>query len=153
MRKMKSHCFLFSSFILYIQLIHSFHIYAIFAYEVFLFFSSFIIEASDCLVVIVCLLILVVHQVFAKPIDNQNYRSNMASDSHSLQDKLRSPCREDRIPAQEDHNQANIKGILKVIKTQSAIAKSIARQDVAQYVSRILKTISFFCLCANQFKC
>lgn len=82
--------------------------------------------------------------MFAKPVDNQNYRSNMALDSHSLEDKLRSPCREERVPAQEDHNQSNIKGILKVIKTQSAIAKSIAKQDIAQYVSKIKDDFVFF---------
>lgn len=54
---------------------------------------------------------------------------------HSLEETLRSPCREEKIPSQEDHNESNIRGILQVIKRQSAIAKSIARQDVAQYVS------------------
>ncbi|XP_055303288.1 uncharacterized protein LOC129568967 isoform X4 [Sitodiplosis mosellana] len=54
---------------------------------------------------------------------------------HSLEETLRSPCREEKIPAREDHNESNIKGILQVIKRQSAIAKSIARQDVAQYIS------------------
>lgn len=70
--------------------------------------------------------------MFAKPIDNQGSRTSM---DHSLEEALRSPCREEKIPSQEDHNEVNIKGILQVIKRQSAIAKSIARQDIAQYVS------------------
>lgn len=100
----------------------------------YFFLSLFIsvTEVSDCFIVVVCLLILVVHQVLAKPIDNQGIRTSM---DHALEETLRSPCREEKIPTQEDHNESNIKGILQVIKRQSAIAKSIARQDVVQYVS------------------
>lgn len=73
--------------------------------------------------------------MLAKPIDNRFDRSNMAADAHSLDDTLRSPCREEHIPTQEDHNQANVKGLLQVIMRQSGIAKNLARQDAARYVS------------------
>lgn len=53
----------------------------------------------------------------------------------SLEDALRSPCRESNFP-REDQNPANIKGVLQIIGRQSAIAKSIAKEDVAKYVSK-----------------
>lgn len=69
--------------------------------------------------------------------------------NHQLEEALRSPCREEKIPSQEDYNESNIKGILQVIKRQSAIAKSIARQDVAQYVSGAFHFGSFFAAFLN----
>lgn len=52
----------------------------------------------------------------------------------SLEDSLRSPCREANLP-REDQSAANIKGVLQIIGRQSAIAKSIAKEDVEKYVS------------------
>lgn len=66
--------------------------------------------------------------------------------NHQLEETLRSPCREEKTPSQEDHNESTIKGILQVIKRQSAIAKSIARKDAEQYVSGSFHFGSlFFC--------
>lgn len=85
------------------------------------------------------MLTVVIHQVFARPIESQHYRLNMSlesSDMQSLEDALRSPCRENISP-REDQSQASIKGTLQIIGRQSAIAKSIAKEDVIKYVSKL----------------
>lgn len=65
----------------------------------------------------------------------------------SLEDALRSPCREANLP-REDQSPASIKGVLQIIGRQSAIAKSIAKEDIEKYVSKPnmieLGTISIF---------
>lgn len=150
MREIKSHCFLSNLHIFKIISTIYLHLHNIIwssvckIFNLISFcFSLSVTEASDCFVVIVCLLVLVVHQVFAKPIDSLGGRTSM---DHSLEETLRSPCREQKIPMQEDHNEANIKGILQVIKRQSAIAKNIAREDVKEYVSRFFPfQTTFFC--------
>lgn len=97
-----------------------------------------ITEASDCILVLVCLLTLAINQVIAKPFGSLDYNSNMSYEGkvQSLEDTLRSPCRGENS-LQEDHTQANIRGVLQIIGRQSAIAKSIAKEDVVKYVSTI----------------
>lgn len=100
-----------------------------------------ITEASDCILVLVCLLTLAINQVIAKPFGSLDYNPNMSYEGkvQSLEETLRSPCRGGNSQ-QEDHTQANIRGVLQIIGRQSAIAKSIAKEDVVKYVS-----ISFLC--------
>lgn len=90
---------------------------------------------SDCLLVLVCLLILAINQVFAKPFVSTDMSN--AANIPSLDDTLRSPCRERSAPA-EIQAQVNIRGILEIIGRQSGIARSIARKDVEEYVSILL---------------
>lgn len=102
-----------------------------------LVFFSAPTEPSDYLLVLVCLLTIAVHQVFARPLNSQDYHLNMSMEPNeqSLEDALRSPCREANLP-REDQSSANIKGVLQIIGRQSAIAKSIAKEDVEKYVSK-----------------
>lgn len=80
----------------------------------------------------------------AKPFGNLDYNSNMAYEAKTptLEETLRSPCREENS-LQEGHTQANIRGVLQIIKRQSAIAKSIAKEDVVKYVSIELLSIVY----------
>lgn len=63
---------------------------------------------------------------------------SMESNVQSLEDSLRSPCREANLP-REDQNPATIKGVLQIIGRQSAIAKSIAKEDIEKYVSKYIR--------------
>lgn len=103
-----------------------------------LFSPRFIITgASDCLLLLVCLFTIVVQQVLARPVSSQDYHLNMSLEPNvqSLEDALRSPCREANLP-REDQSPASIKGVLQIIGRQSAIAKSIAKEDIEKYVSK-----------------
>lgn len=103
----------------------------------FFFSSSIITGASDCLLLLVCLYTVVIQQVLARPVSSQDYHLNMSLEpnAQSLEDALRSPCREANLP-REDQSPASIKGVLQIIGRQSAIAKSIAKEDIEKYVSK-----------------
>lgn len=83
-----------------------------------------------------CLLTLVIQQVFARPISGQDYHFNMSLEPNdqSLTDALRFPCGKSDMP-QEDQSLKNIKAVLGKIEWQSSIAKSAAKEDVVKYVS------------------
>lgn len=87
-------------------------------------------ETSDWFLVLVCLLIVAINQVFARP-HNQM--------SAELENTLQSPCR--GSPAQMQ-SQVNIRSMLGIIGTQSGIARSIARKDIEEYVSTFLRGIN-----------
>lgn len=91
---------------------------------------------SDCLLLLVCLFTVVIQQVLARPASSQDYHLNMSLEPNvqSLEDALRSPCREANLP-REDQSPTSIKGVLQIIGRQSAIAKSIAKEDIEKYVS------------------
>lgn len=102
-----------------------------------IFFSFIVTGASDCLLLLVCFLTIAIQQVFARPINGQDYHLKMSLEPNiqSLEDALRSPCREANLP-REDQSAASIKGVLQIIGRQSAIAKSIAKEDIEKYVSK-----------------
>lgn len=115
----------------------------------FFFFSSIVTGASDCFLLLVCLFTIVIQQVLARPVSSQDYHLNMSLEPNvqSLEDALRSPCREANLP-REDQSPASIKGVLQIIGRQSAIAKSIAKEDIEKYVSKLnsmieLKSVYF----------
>lgn len=95
---------------------------------------------SDCLLVLVCLLIVAINQVFAKPFVSTDMSN--AANIPSLEDTLRSPCRERSAPA-EIQAEVNIRGILEIIGRQSGIARSIARKDVGEYVSTLFSWTNY----------
>lgn len=84
-------------------------------------------ETSDCYLVLVCLLIVAINQVFARPHHQMSAKMPL-----ELENILQSPCR--GSPAQIQ-SQANIRSLLGIIETQSGIAESFAKKDVEEYVS------------------